>query len=60
MSNENSYGSTAFRLPKSLALRSEFHALRLANAQDLWYAIAGIYPGGTNSQFGYVEMNCHF
>ncbi len=113
MNNEDFYGSAAFRLPKSLALRSELHALRLANAQDLWYGgggafqtnsfgytgraadgnrslanvsdvsldvplpygfsvttyyahawgkslIASIYPGGTNGQFGYVEMNYHF
>lgn len=113
MNNEDFYGSAMFRLPRSFVLRSDLHALRLANAQDLWYGgggafqpntfgytgraangnrslanvadismdvplryglsittyyahawgkslIANIYPGGTNAQFGYVEMNFHF
>jgi Alginate export len=113
MNNEDFYGSAAFRLPHSLAVRSEVHALRLVSAQDFWYAgggafqpktfgyigrasggdrslanildasldiplpyrfsvttyyahawgksvMASIFPGGTNAQFGYVEMNYRF
>jgi hypothetical protein len=108
MNNEDFYESATFRLPQALNIRSELHALRLADAQDLWYGgggafqphtfgytgrasngnrslanvwdvsmdvplrygfsvtvyyahawgkslIANIYPGGMNSQFGYVE-----
>jgi len=111
--NEDFYGTAAFRLPRSVVARSEVHALRLANAQDLWYSgggafqpgtfgytgrtsggrrslanvwdvsldfplrygfsatlyygyawgksvIAGIYPAGTNAQFGYLETNFRF
>ncbi len=113
MNNEDLYGTSMFRLPHALVIRSELHALRLAATQDLWYSgggafqpktfgytgrasggnrsmanvwdisvdvplrygftlttyyahawgksvIAGIYPGGTNAQFGYVETNFHF
>ena len=113
MNNEDFYGTAVFRLPRSFAIRSELHALRLASPQDLWYGgggafqantfgytgrasggarslanvwdvsldvplrhgfsittyyahawgksvVAGIYPGGTNAQFGYVETNFRF
>lgn len=113
MNDEDFYGSASFRLPHAFNVRSELHALRLANAQDLWcsgggafqpktfgytgrasngnrslgnvwdasldvplrygfslttyYAhawgkslIANIYPGGTNSQFGYVETTFRY
>jgi Alginate export len=49
--NEDYYGSAAFRLPHSLAVRSEMHALRLASAQDLWYLGGGAFQPHT---FGYV------
>lgn len=49
--NEDFYVSAAFRLPHSLALRSEVHALRLANVQDLWYSGGGAFQPRT---FGYT------
>lgn len=51
MNNEDAYGSAAFRLPHSLAVRSELHALRLANANDLWYGGGGAFQSNT---FGYT------
>jgi hypothetical protein len=51
MNNEDFYGSAAFRLPHVLAVRSELHALRLANAQDLWYGGGGAFQPKT---FGYT------
>jgi hypothetical protein len=55
INNEDFYGTAAFRLPHSLGLRSEPHALRLASSQDLWYAGGGAcqsttfgYTGGTS------------
>lgn len=49
--NEDVYGAGVFRLPHSLVIRTEGHALRLASAQDLWYLGGGAYQAGT---FGYV------
>jgi hypothetical protein len=51
MNNEDFYGSAAFRLPRSLAVRSELHALRLASAQDFWYGGGGAFQPKT---FGYT------
>ena len=51
MNNEDFYGMAVFRLPRSLAVRSEVHALRLASAQDLWYAGGGAFQPHT---FGYA------
>ena len=51
MNNEDFYGSAALRLPRSLAIRSELHALRLASAQDLWYGGGGAFQSNT---FGYT------
>lgn len=51
MNNEDFYGSAGFRLPHSLAVRSELHALRLASAQDLWYSGGGAFQPKT---FGYT------
>ncbi len=51
MNNEDFYGSAQFRLPHSLAVRSELHALRLANNQDLWYGGGGAFQSNT---FGYT------
>jgi hypothetical protein len=51
MNNEDFYGSALFRLPRSFAVRSELHALRLANPQDLWYAGGGALQSNT---FGYT------
>jgi hypothetical protein len=49
--NEDFYGTAAFRFPRSLVVRSELHALRLANAQDLWYSGGGAFQPST---FGYT------
>jgi hypothetical protein len=51
MNNEDFYGSAAFRLPHALAVRTELHALRLANANDLWYGGGGAFQSNT---FGYT------
>jgi hypothetical protein len=49
--DEDFYGTAAFRFPRSLVVRSELHALRLANAQDLWYSGGGAFQPST---FGYT------
>jgi len=49
--NEDFYGTAVFRLPHALSVRSELHALRLADAQDLWYTGGGAYQRQT---FGYT------
>lgn len=51
MNNEDFYGSAVFRLAHALAVRSELHALRLAEAQDLWYGGGGAFQPNT---FGYT------
>lgn len=51
MNNEDFFGSSMFRLPHSLVFRSELHALRLANVNDLWYAGGGAFQPHT---FGYT------
>lgn len=51
MNNEDLYGSAVIRFPRAIAVRSEVHALRLARAQDLWYAGGGAFQPGT---FGYA------
>ena len=51
MNNEDLYGAASFRLPHTFAVRSELHALRLATAQDLWYAGGGAFQPTT---FGYT------
>ena len=48
--NEDFYGTAEFHLPRSVSARSEVHALRLANAQDLWYSGGGAFQSST---FGY-------
>lgn len=49
--NEDFYGTAEFRFPRSLVARSELHALRLADAQDLWYSGGGAFQPAT---FGYT------
>jgi hypothetical protein len=49
--NEDFYGTAVFRLPHAVVLRSEWHALRLANARDLWYSGGGAFQ---SSAFGYT------
>ena len=51
MNDEDFYGSATFRLPHAFNVRSELHALRLANAQDLWYSGGGAFQPKT---FGYT------
>jgi hypothetical protein len=51
MNNEAFYGTSVFRLPHSLVVRSELHSLRLASAQDLWYSGGGAFQPKT---FGYT------
>ena len=51
MNNEDFYGTSIFRLPHSLVVRSELHALRLASSQDLWYGGGGAFQPRT---FGYT------
>ena len=49
--NEDFYGTAEFHLPRSVSVRSEVHALRLADAQDLWYSGGGAFQPST---FGYT------
>lgn len=51
MNNEDFFASTTFRLPRSFVIKSELHALRLANANDLWYGGGGAFQPHT---FGYT------
>jgi alginate export protein len=49
--NEDFYGTAVLRFPRSLVARSEVHALRLADAKDLWYSGGGAFQPAT---FGYT------
>ena len=49
--NEDFYGTASFQFPRSVVVRSELHALRLANSQDLWYSGGGAFQPST---FGYT------
>ena len=49
--NEDFYGALNVRPRKKLAIRSELHALRLANRNDLWYLGGGAFQPHT---FGYT------
>jgi hypothetical protein len=51
MNNEDWYGTLNLRPASKLTLRSEAHALRLANASDLWYSGGGAFQPKT---FGYT------
>ncbi len=51
MNNEDWYGTLNLRPTSKLLLRSEAHALRLANANDLWYSGGGAFQPKT---FGYT------
>ncbi len=50
MNNEDRFGMLTIRPHKKLTLKSEVHALRLANHNDLWYQGGGAYQPWT---FGY-------
>jgi len=49
--NEDFYGTASFQFPRSVMTRSELHALRLADSQDLWYSGGGAFQPST---FGYT------
>jgi hypothetical protein len=49
--NEDFYGSISLHPGSKLSVRSEVHALRLANQADLWYLGGGAFQPRT---FGYV------
>ena len=51
MNNEDWYGTLTLQPASKLSLRSEVHALRLANAGDLWYSGGGAFQPKT---FGYT------
>ncbi len=51
INNEDAYGTINVRPASKLLLRSEVHALRLANAADLWYSGGGAFQRKT---FGYT------
>lgn len=50
MNNEDWYGTLNIKPASKLSFRSEVHALRLANAADLWYSGGGAFQRKT---FGY-------
>ncbi|MBI5281823.1 MAG: alginate export family protein [Candidatus Solibacter usitatus] len=54
MNNEDIFGMLTVRPHKAVTLRSEFHALRLANRKDLWYLGGGAFQPWS---FGYVGRN---
>jgi len=51
MNNEDAYLTLSVKPASKLTLRSEAHALRLANAADLWYSGGGAFQAKT---FGYT------
>ncbi|MFN8007502.1 MAG: alginate export family protein [Terriglobia bacterium] len=51
MNSRDYMGILMLRPHKQVTLSSEFHALRLSNARDLWYLGGGVYQPWT---FGYV------
>lgn len=54
MNNEDRFAMLTIRPYKSLVLKSEFHALRLANHNDLWYIGGGAFQPWT---FGYQSRS---
>jgi hypothetical protein len=51
MNNQDFYGTLNLNPAKKLLLRTEAHAMRLADAHDLWYLGGGAFQPGT---FGYT------
>src|SRR5205807_3269856 len=51
MNNRDSFGILTLRPCASVTVSSEFHALRLSNPNDLWYAGGGVFQPWT---FGYT------
>jgi hypothetical protein len=54
MNNEDRFANLIVRPHRSWSLRGEFHALRLADRNDLWYMGGGAYQPWT---FGYTGRN---
>ena len=51
MNTQDSFGSLVLRPHPKVTVSSEFHSLRLSNANDLWYSGGGAYQPWT---FGYT------
>jgi hypothetical protein len=51
MNTEDAFGTLILRPHATVTISSEFHALRLTNANDLWYSGGGAFQPWT---FGYV------
>jgi hypothetical protein len=51
MNTEDRFGALVLRPHAKVTISSEFHALRLSNAKDLWYSGGGVFQPWT---FGYV------
>jgi len=51
MNNEDTFGILLLRPHSKVTVSSEFHSLRLSNANDLWYSGGGIFQPWT---FGYT------
>ncbi len=51
MNTEDLFGTLILRPHAKLTISSEFHSLRLSNANDLWYSGGGVFQPWT---FGYI------
>jgi hypothetical protein len=51
MNTEDAFGALILRPHAKVSLSSEYHALRLSNANDLWYSGGGAFQPWT---FGYT------
>ena len=51
MNTEDRFGALVLRPHSKITVSSEFHALRLSNANDLWYSGGGVFQPWT---FGYT------
>lgn len=51
MNNKDNFGILILRPHTKVTLSSEFHALRLSNANDFWYSGGGVFQPWT---FGYT------
>jgi hypothetical protein len=51
MNNQDAFGILLLRPHRQVTISSEFHSLRLANANDFWYSGGGVYQPWT---FGYT------
>ncbi len=51
MNNQDAFGTLVLRPHAKVTVSSEFHSLRLSNANDLWYSGGGVFQPWT---FGYT------